>query len=159
MENEFIYNFMFYAIVIIYPDGMVESVPVKTTINSHLGYFKYLKENAPYFNEMCRECDFEDTNCLNIRHTLYNNGCALFINFRIKDVATLTMFDLPGFKVLVPLEFGSSEQIDVFEQIVENYSQHYMSFYTYVNEGPKKLTIEDVNEKLCDFSNSLKSVA
>lgn len=159
MDNIFIYNFLFYALVIIYPDGVIESVPVKTNINSHLGYFKYLKKNALYFKEMCGECDFEDNNCLEIRHTLYNNGCALFINFRIKDVATLTMFDLPGFKVLVPEEFGSSEQREAFNTIVDNYSTNYLSFYTYEDNVAKKLTIEEIREKLDNYSNGIKNVA
>lgn len=159
MESSLIYNFLFYAIVIVYPDGTIESVPVRMNISSHLGYFKYLKENAPLFKEMCGNCSFEDSKCLEIRHTLYNNGCALFINFAIQNVATLTMFDLPGFKVLVPEEFGSIEQIEAFEQIVDNYSANYLSFYTYESNEAIKLTIEEVREKLSSFSNNIRSVA
>ncbi len=158
-DKNFIYNFMFQAIVIIYPDGTLENVPVKTNINSHLGYFKDLKENGPYFNELCRECDFEDYNCLEIRHTLHNNGCSLFVNFKIKDIMTLTMLDLPGFKVMVPNEFSSVEQVETFKKIIENYSKHYMSFYTYEEEKARKLDLEEVEEKLVNFSNRLRSAA
>ena len=159
MDKIFIYNFMFQAIVIVYPDGTIESVPVKTNINSHLGYFKDLKENGPYFNEICNKCDFADSNCIEIRHTLHNNGCALFVNFKIKDIMTHTMLDLPGFKVMVPNAFSSTEQVKAFEKIIENYSEHYMSFYTYEDKKAKKLSLEEVQEKLVSFSNSLKSVA
>lgn len=159
MESNLIYNFMLYAIVIIYKDGTIESVPVRMNIQSHLGYFKYLKENAPYFRELCGECDFEDSNCLEIRQTLYENGCALFINFKIKDIVTHTMLDLPGFKVLVPEEFGSGEQAGAFETILEDYSINYLSFYTYENGAAKKLNIEDVEEKLASFSRGIRSVA
>lgn len=156
MDSNLIYNFLFYAIVIVYSDGTIESAPVKTNINSHLGYFKYLKENAKTFSEICNDCDFEDSNCIEIRHTLYNSGCALFINFTIKNVATLTMFDLPGFKVLVPEEFGSDLQVEAFEQIIENYSLNYLSFYTYENKEAKKLTIKEVKDKLTGFHNRIR---
>lgn len=158
-NKNFIYNFMFQAIVVVYPDGTIENVPVTTNINSHLGYFKYLKDHGPYFNELCRECDFEDYNCLEIRHTLHNNGCALFVNFKIKDIMTHTMLDLPGFKVMVPVYFNSVEQVEAFNNIMENYSEQYMSFYTYEEAKAKKLSIEEVKEKLANYSNRLKSVA
>lgn len=159
MENKFIYNFMFQAIVIVYPDGTIENVPVKQGINSHLGYFKYLKANGPYFSELCNECDFEDSNCLEIRLTLHNNGCALFVNFMIKDIMTHTMLDLPGFKVMIPTDFCSFSQVEAFEQIMKNYSEQYLSFYTYEGNKTKKLSTLEVQEKLDSFSNSLKSVA
>lgn len=155
-ESNFLYNFMLYALVIIYKDGKIDRIPVKLNYRSHLEYFRYLKDNSPTFKEICGNCDFEDFPCSDIRHTLCENGCTLFLNFSIKDIVTHTMVDLPGFQVLVPNEFGSKKQVEEIDKIIDSYSEPYLSFYTYKDNEKVLLSLNEVQEMFDNIDNIRK---
>lgn len=155
-ESDLLYNFMYHALVIIYEDGTIDRVPVKLNYRSHLEYFRYLKKVSPTFKEICGNCDFEDFSCRDIRHTLCENGCTLFLNFNIKRVITQTMVDLPGFQVLVPNEFGSEEQVEEIENIINGYSKPYLSFYTYKDNEKVLLSLNEVQEMFDNIDNIRK---
>jgi len=114
------------AIVLIYPDGTVEKIPIGE-YGLHIEYFREQLKKSPRFYDICKGLDFYNTDMHGRIDTMLSlNGVIIIFNLDLRDIVE-GYFDfqnkLPSFAIAVPENLESLEQTLILEKIYTNYPE------------------------------------
>lgn len=119
------------AIVLIYPDGFVEEIPIGTESVHSL----VLKEHAKHstrFRELCGNLNFDVGIHMHIDLVLLQNGVIAIYNYNLKDIIndpSIIYSCPPQFKVFLGTKFYSDEQREKYEKLDAMYGTLFFRYY------------------------------
>lgn len=111
------------ALVLIYPDGEVEKIPI-TSYVFHIEYMIKQRTVSQRFARVTLNCDFTDSLHEDIDTALVINGIIVLFNLSIYDIVRYSNFldeNKPDFGIYFPSRLGSMKQILEYEKIMNNY--------------------------------------
>ena len=121
------------AIIIIYPNGYVDSLEICEKLE-HIDYYKKLLLKSECFIKLCKNCNFDMGIHIHIDRILAISGAIVFFNWNIKEIIHNVSFlynDLPGFIVALPETTLTKEQVVPFKEIIKNYPKEKIEFNKY----------------------------
>lgn len=151
-----------YAIILIYPDGKMEKIPIKSYKignriryeGSHREYFKNHLKASPRFRTLCENCDWNKKYGFHddINNTLARNNVIELLNLSIKREERIEELEKgktgkPCFLIIFPdlnniLEKEKEKQI---EEFVTNIEEHIDEKYLFAKFDSLKDTVIDMS--------------
>lgn len=147
------------AIMLIYPDGEVESIlelPELDGDNCHLNYYTLmyklshrLRESVPDFEPYCKDP-------LNVSHykvdmDLIKKGTVILLNQVIGVKKEFRRSPLSFFNILLPKNYGSLLQLEKIEKVLMRYPETMLSLSLW-NDVAKRCTTVSLSDALEDLS-------
>lgn len=152
------------AIVIIYADGMIDSIPIEEDEFEHTKYYEKLLSISERFKSICGICNFQLGIHFHIDRLLAKNGAIIFQNWNIREIIASKMngesySELPDFVIYYPTQFGSQEQLKEYEKITNNYPKTNLVYYKYINDDlgfTDNYSNFDLQNEIDEFKNELE---
>lgn len=107
-------DFLTKAIMIIYPDGSIDSTPVSNK-KGHFDYYQELYHQSEKIKNCLEERDFNIGMSYPLDMKMLMTGAISICNWNILELSQNKNYiyqDLPGFHILFPSSFGSALQIE-----------------------------------------------
>lgn len=147
------------AILVIYPDGTFDSVPIEK-YEIHMPYFRELRKKSPIFRTITEGLDFSISIHDHVDRFLAKVGIVLIYNvFLYVDSNTLKYNIDPLFVTCLPTVYGSKEQKETFYKIIRSSNVDNFVFGRYDTlSGDIKETKSLRNEVLSDELMSLPGI-
>ncbi len=118
------------AIVLIYPDGYVERIPIGTTYPHSLILKEHLAESKR-FCDLCGHLDFDVGFHMHIDLVLLENQVIAIYNYSLKEIIEDPSYIYnfpPQFKVFIGNKYGSEQQRIEFEKLSDVYGTLFVPF-------------------------------
>lgn len=136
MEN--IFN---QAIVLIYPDGNVDQLPIKRDINDHVKYFYEYLKSSQRFQKMVRENGFKfdflhEYNTSPIVKLLTDNGVIVIVNLAITyvNMAPERAEEISTFSITFPREYKEHLGIPFVKKTIKGFDENRYELNKYYEE-------------------------
>ncbi len=132
------------AIVLIYPDGFVEKIPI-----THLKFhWEYLKEHIKYSERFASLCGdlINDVNHFPLDKGLAANGICLLYNWNIREIVEEKPLDHIHFLYYLPSTFHSLKQLLEFLNLSQSISVKYV-WVKLFDEQNLELSFKNLNDQ------------
>ena len=119
------------AVVLIYPDGYVESIPIED-IYPHSLILKNHLTKSKRFYDLCRNLNFDIGIHMHIDNVLLEHGVIAIYNYNLKEIIKDHSYIFrcpPQFKVFIGTKYGSEEQKCVYEKLFSTYGPLFVPYY------------------------------
>ncbi len=123
------------ALILIYPDGGVEKIPILNFV-FHIDYIKENLKNSPRFAKIMQDINIDDLLPLDVYKILVKNGIIVLHNYNVEVIIkdnTFLLREWPCFLVLL-LEFKSKRQLLSFMKIYDFYPKELLVIYMLNND-------------------------
>lgn len=155
-----------YAIILIYPDGKQEKIPI-TNHQFHIEYFGEHLNNSKEFAKMCFKLRINpnDISKMNdnkdkITDTLGANNVLIIENINVFDIVQDSTFldkNVCVFNIYFPEYFQNKEQLELYLKFLGDYSNELLHFGRYSRKENEHLDItrEEMEEFIKDEKERL----
>lgn len=154
------------ALMLIYPDGKVESVledfNLRKKDNYHLYYYTKLYKRSNKLKELLPNFKLYKSDDIMVNHNevdndLVKNGIIVFLNQDIGLELGERTHPLSYFRIFIPKNYGSVNQTEKIEDILKKYPEHRMSLGKW-DDTEKRCTSTYVTDVLSDAALKKKLI-
>ena len=118
------------AIVLIYPDGYVERIPIGTTYPHSLILKEHLAESKRFY-DLCGHLNFDEGHHIRIDLVLLENQVIVIYNYSLKEIMDDPSYIYnfpPQFKVFIGNRYGGEKQKLEFEKLSKIYEALFVPY-------------------------------
>lgn len=124
-------DFFNQAVVLIYPDGVVEKIPIDGVYPHSLVLKKHLGKSKRFY-ELCGGLNFDVGIHMHIDKVLLDNKVIVIYNYNLKEIINDYSYIYrypPQFKVFIGTEYASSEQKREYEELFSTFGPLFVPYY------------------------------